>query len=288
MLDFFFSPLQYEFLQRGLIASVLVGAICAAVGCFVILRSMAFLGDAMAHSVLPGVAIAYLAGGNLTLGALIAAMAVATGIALFSRGGTIREDTAIGILFSSALALGIAIISSIRSYALDLSHILFGNVLGVQTGDLILTAALGILVTAALLLLYRPLLVLMFDPVLAATFRLPVDLLRAMLLILVSITIVLSLQVVGIALVAAMLVSPAATAFLLTRRLPAMMLTAALLGAFSGAAGLYASYYLNIASGAAIVLSATLLFLAAFFFSPRRGILAGRIRAAQENRRGTK
>jgi manganese/iron transport system permease protein len=288
MLDFFFSPLQYEFLQRGLIASVLVGAICAAVGCFVILRSMAFLGDAMAHSVLPGVAIAYLAGGNLTLGALIAAMAVATGIALFSRGGTIREDTAIGILFSSALALGIAIISSIRSYALDLSHILFGNVLGVQTGDLILTAALGILVTAALLLLYRPLLVLMFDPVLAATFRLPVDLLRAMLLILVSITIVLSLQVVGIALVAAMLVTPAATAFLLTRRLPAMMLTAALLGAFSGAAGLYASYYLNIASGAAIVLSATLLFLAAFFFSPRRGILAGRIRAAQENRRGTK
>jgi manganese/iron transport system permease protein len=282
MADFLLSPLHYEFLQRGLLASVLVGAICAAVGCFVILRSMAFLGDAMAHSVLPGVAIAYLLGINLTLGALIAAIAVAVGISVFSRKGTIREDTAIGILFTSALALGIAIISTIRSYALDLSHILFGNVLGVQTGDLLLIAGMGLLIMAVLLLTYRAYLVLMFDPILAATLRLPVELLRTLLLILVSVTIVLSLQVVGIALVAAMLVTPAATAYLLTRRLPAMVAVAACIGALSGAGGLYASYYLNIASGAAIVLCATLFFLSAFLFSPRRGLLTGRIRRPQE------
>jgi ABC-type Mn2+/Zn2+ transport system permease subunit len=285
MSEFLLVPLQYEFFQRGLLASVLVGAICAAVGCFIILRSMAFLGDAMAHAVLPGIAIAYMLGGNLTLGALVAAIAVALGISLFSRGGTLREDTAIGILFSSALALGIGIISTIRSYALDLSHILFGNVLGVQTGDLVLIGALGLFIGAVLILLYRPFLVLLFDPLFASVFGLPAELLRTLLLVLVSVTIVLSLQVVGIALVAAMLVTPAATAFLLTRRLPAMMATAALLGAISGAAGLYASFYLNIASGASIVLCATVLFFAAFLFSPRRGILSGRMRTAAKERR---
>jgi manganese/iron transport system permease protein len=279
MLDFFLSPLQFQFMQRGLLAVVLVSGLCAIVGCFVVLRSMAFLGDAMAHSVLPGVAVAYLVGGNLTLGALIAAVAVALGISVVSRKGTLREDTAIGILFSSALALGIALISTIRSYAVDLSHILFGNVLGVGPNDLLWISGLGIAVLVILALAYRPLLVLAFDPILAATLRLPVERLRALLLVLISITIVVSLQVVGIALVAAMLVTPAATAFLLTRRLPTMAAVSALLGILSGVAGLYASYYLNIASGAAVVLSATFFFLLAFFFSPRRGILASRLRA---------
>jgi manganese/iron transport system permease protein len=278
MLDFFLSPLQFGFMQRGLLAVVLVGGLCAVVGCFVVLRSMAFLGDAMAHSVLPGVAVAYLVGGNLTLGALAAAIIVALGISFVSRRGSLREDTAIGILFSSALALGIALISTIRSYAVDLSHILFGNVLGVGPGDLYLIGGLGIGVLAILFLAYRPFLVLAFDPVLAATLRLPVERLRALLLILISVTIVLSLQVVGIALVAAMLVTPAATAYLVTRRLPAMAAVAALLGVLSGVAGLYASYYLNIASGAAVVLSATVFFLLAFLFSPRRGVLTARWR----------
>jgi ABC-type Mn2+/Zn2+ transport system permease subunit len=279
MLDFLLSPLQYEFMIRGLLASVLVGVLCSVVGCFVVLRSMAFLGDAMAHSVLPGVAVAYLVGGNLTVGALVAAVLVALGISFFSRKGAIREDTAIGILFSSALALGIALISTIRSYAVDLSHILFGNVLGVSPSDLVWIAGLGIAVLVVFLLAYRPFLVLSFDPVLAETLRLPVDLLRTVLLVLVSVTIVVSLQVVGIALVAAMLITPAATAYLLTRRLPTMLAVSALLGAFSGLIGLYASYYLNIASGAAVVLSATFFFLLAFFFSPRRGILIMRLRS---------
>jgi ABC-type Mn2+/Zn2+ transport system permease subunit len=282
MWEFLFSPLQYEFLQRGLLAATLVGAICAVVGCFVVLRSMAFLGDAMAHAVLPGVAIAYLLNGSLTLGALIAAILVALGISFFTRKGVLREDTAIGILFSSALALGIAIISTIRSYALDLSHILFGNVLGVRPSDLILISVLGIVVLVTLLLTYRPLVVLSFDPVLAATLRLPVDLLRSLLLVLVAVTIVISLQVVGIALVAAMLVTPAATAYLITRRLPAMIAVSAMLGALSGVVGLYASYYLNIASGAAVVLSATLFFLIAFLFAPKRGVFPSRFLADHE------
>jgi ABC-type Mn2+/Zn2+ transport system permease subunit len=278
MVDFLLSPMQYGFMQRGLLAVVLVGGLCAVVGCFVVLRSMAFLGDAMAHSVLPGVAVAYLVGGNLTLGALAAAVAVALGISFVSRRGTLREDTAIGILFSSALALGIALISTIRSYAVDLSHILFGNVLGVGPGDLYLIGGLGIGVLVILFLAYRPFLVLAFDPILASTLRLPVERLRALLLVIISVTIVVSLQVVGIALVAAMLVTPAATAYLLTRRLPTMAAVSALLGMLSGVAGLYASYYLNIASGAAVVLSATVFFLAAFLFSPRRGLLTARWR----------
>jgi ABC-type Mn2+/Zn2+ transport system permease subunit len=282
MLNFFLSPLHYQFMQRGLLAAVLVSALCAIVGCFVVLRSMAFLGDAMSHSVLPGVAIAYLLGWNLTIGALVAAIAVALGISVVSRRGTLREDTAIGILFSSALALGIALISTIRSYAVDLSHILFGNLLGVGPKDLLLIGGLGVAVLLSLALAYRPLLVLAFDPILAATLRLPVERLRALLLVLISITIVVSLQVVGIALVAAMLVTPAATAFLLTRRLPTMAAVSALLGVLSGVSGLYASYYLNIASGAAVVLSATVFFLLAFFFSPRRGVLAARIRSSRE------
>lgn len=270
------EPLQYAFMQRGLIAAVMVGVVCAVIGCYVVLRSMAFLGDAMAHAILPGVAVAYILGGNLTVGALIAAVIVALGIGLLSNKGAVREDTAIGILFSAALALGIALISSIRTYAVDLSHILFGNVLGVSGEDLLLTAIIGGLVLLMIFLLYKPFLVVSFDPVLASTLRLPVTLLRNLLLILLSLTIVVSIQSVGVGLVAAMLVTPAATANLLTRRLPAMMALAGLLGALSSLVGLYLSYYANIASGAAIVLTATVFFLLAFLFAPGRGVLRRR------------
>ncbi len=270
-MDWLLTPLSYAFMQRGLLAAIMVGVLCAIIGCYVVLRSMAFLGDALAHAILPGVAIAYLLNGNLTTGALVAALAVALGIGLISRQGTIKEDTAIGILFAAALSLGIALISSIRTYAVDLSHILFGNVLGVSTNDLLLTAILGGIILASVILLYRPFLVISFDPILAATLRLPAELLRYLMLILLALTIVVSMQTVGVGLVAAMLVTPAATAYLLARRLPAMMLISAALGALSSLIGLYLSYYLNIASGAAIVLVATLFFLLAYLFSPRSG-----------------
>lgn len=260
-------------MQRGVLASIIVGVLCAVVGCYVVLRSMAFLGDAMAHAILPGVAIAYLLKGELLFGALVAAIVVALALGWLTRQGTLKEDTAIGILFAGALALGVALISTIKTYAVDLSHILFGNVLGVSANDLWVTSILAVIVLAAIVLLFKEFLVISFDPVLAATIRLPAELLRNVLLVLLALTIVVSMQTVGVGLVAAMLVTPAATAYLLTRRLAPMMLIAAAIGALSSVAGLYASFYINVASGAAVVLIATIIFLFAFLFAPKRGVV---------------
>ncbi len=271
MLNWLFAPLAYGFMQRGLLAALLVGVLCAVIGCYVVLRGMAFLGDALAHAILPGVALAYLLGGNLLAGAFIAAVVVAIGIGFISRRSMLKEDTAIGILFAAALALGVALISSIRSYATDLSHILFGDVLGVSVNDLWLTAGLGLLILATIVILYKPFLVISFDPVLAATLRLPAEPLRFLMLTLLALTVVVSLQTVGVGLVAAMLVTPAATAYLVTRRLMTMMLVSALIGAFSSVAGLYLSFYINVASGAVMVLVATLVFLLVFLLAPGRG-----------------
>jgi ABC-type Mn2+/Zn2+ transport system permease subunit len=239
---------------------------------------MAFLGDALAHGILPGVAIAYLLQVNLTIGALAAGIAVALGIAFLSRQGTIKEDTAIGILFAASISLGVLLISTIRTYAVDLTHILFGNVLGVSPGDLWLIGGLACVVLTTIGLLYKEFLVISFDPVHAAALRLPTGLLRNLMLILLALTIVVSLQIVGVGLVAAMLVTPGATAYLVTRRLSTMMLVAAGLGAFSGVIGLYLSFYFNVASGAAVVLTATGLFVLVFLLVPRKGVLWSRRR----------
>ena len=253
-------------MQRGLLASVIVGVLCAVMGAYVVLRGMAFLGDAMAHAILPGVAIAYILRGDLLIGAGAAAVVIALSIGFFSKEGTVKEDTAIGILFAAALSLGVALISTMQTYAVDLSHILFGNVLGVSASDLWLIGglSLGILLTVGML--YKPFLVISFDPVLAATLRLPAELLRNLMLVLLALTVVVSLQTVGVSLAAAMLVTPAATAYLLTRRLAPMMLVSALIGAISSVIGLYISYYFNIVSGSSIVLTATAIFLLAFLW----------------------
>jgi len=273
------EPFTLEFMQRALAASLIVGVVCSVLGCFVVLRAMAFLGDALAHAILPGVAVAYLVGANLLAGALVAALLVAAFIGLFSRRGAVKEDTAIGILFAAALALGVVLISTVRSYATDLTHILFGNVLGVSAGDLWLTGVLAVGVLATVLLLYKELLLASFDPVLAHTLGRRPELLRYVMLILLALTVVVSLQTVGVGLVAAMLVTPAATAYLLTRRLARMMAVAAAIGAACSVAGLYLSYYLNVASGAAVVLVATALFLVAFIAAPRRGLISRRVAA---------
>jgi ABC-type Mn2+/Zn2+ transport system permease subunit len=275
-MSFLLEPLQYAFMTRAFAASVIVGVLCAIMGTYVVLRGMAFLGDALAHAILPGVAIAYLLQGNLLLGALVAAVVVALAIGFFSRQGTIKEDTAIGVLFAAALALGVALISSIQTYAVDLSHILFGDVLGVSSADLWLTAGLGLAVLLTVAVLYKPFLVISFDPVLAATMRLPADLLRMLMLVLLALTVVVSLQTVGVGLAAAMLVTPAATAYMLTRRLLPMMGIAAGLGALSSIVGLYVSYYANVVSGAAIVLTATAFFLVVWLFNPRQGVFRRR------------
>jgi ABC-type Mn2+/Zn2+ transport system permease subunit len=273
MIEWLTEPFALSFMQRALVASILVGLVCSVLGCYVVLRSMAFLGDALAHAVLPGIALAYLAGVDLLAGALVAALLVALGVGLLSRHGAVREDTAIGILFAAALSLGVLLISTTGSYATDLTHILFGDVLGVSTGDLWLTGGLAVALLATVVVLYRELLLASFDPVLAHTLGRHPGRVRLVLLVLLALTIVVSLQTVGVGLVAALLVTPGATASLLTRRLPSMMAVAALVGVASSVVGLYASYYLDVASGAAIVLTATACFVVAFVFAPGRGLV---------------
>ena len=263
--DFFVTPLAFPFMVRGLVASALVGALCAVMGTYVVLRGMAFFGDALAHAILPGVAVGYLATGGgrrpLFWWALATAILVSLGIGAVARRGRLKEDTAIGIVFAGMFALGIALISTVRGYAVDLAHFLFGNVLGVSKGDLVLIGAFGGGTLLAVVLFYKEFLVITFDPDLAATLRLPTGLLRNLLLVLIAVTVVVSLQTVGVALMLAMLVTPAATAYLLVKRFSSMMVVGAGLGALSGVLGLYLSYWTGIASGAAIVLVATGLFL---------------------------
>ncbi len=271
------GPLNYPFMIRGLIAVVMVGMVCGVVGTYVVLRGMAFFGDALAHAILPGVAAGYLISGG-TRGpvlwwALGTAVLVAVGIGAIGKGAQLKEDTAIGIIFAGMFALGIALISSMRSYAVDLAHFLFGDVLGVSQMDLLLTGVLGGLVVLTVLAFYKEFLVLSFDPLLAVTLRLPSTALHYLLLVLIAVTIVVSLQTVGVALMVAMLVTPAATAYLLTHRLQRMMALAGCIGALSGVVGLYLSFYISIASGAAIVLVCTALFLLAMLLAPGRGLL---------------
>lgn len=274
LFDLLLSPFAYEFMVRGLIISVMVGILCSVIGAYVVLRSMAFLGDAMAHAILPGVALSYIWKGNLTLGALAASLVVAFSISGLSKKGVVKEDTAIGILFSASLALGIAMISSIKTYAVDLSHILFGNLLGISNDDLILTGTIGLLVLVTIWIAWKPFLVMSFDPTHARMIGLPVNFLRHLLFVLLALSIVVSLQSVGVGLVSALLVTPAATAYLVTRRLSRMMLFSALIGGFSGLVGLYISYYMNIASGSAIVLVATIIFVLVYLFAPQKGQLS--------------
>ncbi len=266
------QPLRYPFMVRGLLASLMVGTLCAVVGTYVVLRGMAFFGDALAHAILPGVALAYLLGANLFWGALAMGLVTALGIGYMSRRGRVKEDTAIGVIFAASFALGVALLSTVRSYSVDLAHILFGNILGVSDTDLVMTASLGAVVLLAVVLLYKELLVISFDPVLAATLRLPMGVLQYLLLVIIALTIVVSLQTVGVALMVAMLVTPAATAYLLTRRLWHMMVVGGSIGAISSVAGLYLSYYYNIASGPAVVLVCTGAFALAFLFAPGRGV----------------
>jgi manganese/iron transport system permease protein len=268
IIDVFLAPLQYAFMVRGMVAAVMVGVVCATVGTYVVLRGLAFFGDALAHAILPGVAIGYLVGGGarepLFWGALIAALVGSFGIGAIVRGTKIREDTAIGVVFAAMFALGIALISTARSYSVDLAHILFGDILGVTNGELVRIAILGVGVVLAVLLFYKEFLVLSFDPLLAATLRLPARWLEYLLLLLIALTVVISLQAVGVALMVAMLITPAAAAYLLTRRLPVMMALAAGIASLSGIIGLYISYYAGVASGAAIVLTSSAFFALAW------------------------
>lgn len=277
MVEFVLSPLRYEFMVRGLVAAVTVGIVCAVLGTYVVLRGMTFFGDALAHAILPGVAVAYLVGGGaqgpLFWGGLVAGIGTALGIGALSKTGQVREDTAIGVIFAGMFALGVALISTVRNFSIDLTHFMFGNVLGVSPANLALTLIFGALVLLLVAAFYKEFLVISFDPVLAQILRIPDQAFRYLLLVMLAVTVVVALQTVGVGLMVAMLVTPAATASLLARRLPVMMALAAAVGALSASMGLYLSYYVSIASGAAIVLVCTFFFLLALVFAPGRGLI---------------
>lgn len=282
VVNLFIEPFSYPFMTRALIAAVIVGVVCPILGTYVVLRGMAFFGDALAHIILPGVVIAFLLGWPLVVGALIIGIFAALLIGYISRRSDIKEDAAIGVVFAGAFALGVALISLQRSYAVDLTHILFGDLLGVTSSDLWFMAALAIVVLLTIFAFYKEFLVLSFDPLLASTLRLPVTFLQYLLLVLLSLVIVLSIRAVGVALVLAMLVTPASAAYLLTRRLPTMMVLGAFFGVTSAVIGLLLSFYLDIASGPAIVLIETAIFALVFIFAPRRGVLGSRLRSHEK------
>jgi manganese/iron transport system permease protein len=271
------DPLTPAFMMRAMLAVILIGIVSGVVGSYVVTRGMAFLGDALAHSILPGVAVAFLTMGNssgsLLVGGLAAGILSALGIGFLTRGERLAQDTAIGIVFAGMLALGIGIISRTQNFAVDLSHILIGNILAVSSDDLTMILLVGAAVLAVVFLFYKEFLLASFDPTLVQTLRLPGESLRLALLVLLAMTIVIGVQVVGVTLVAAMLVTPAATARFFARRLHHMMLIAAGIGAFSGIVGLYLAWHLRVAPSAAVVLTMTALFLLAFLFAPGKGYL---------------
>jgi len=269
-MNWLLQPLQYDFIVRALLAAVVVGVVCSVLGTYIVLRGMAFLGDAMSHTILPGVVIAFFLGWPLAIGALIMGVITAVGIGVLTRRAALKEDTAIGVIFAGLFALGVALLSA-RGNSIDLAHFLFGNLLGVSITDLVVTAGLGAAVLLLIFLFYKEFLVLSFDPLLAETLRLPTTFLNYLLLLLIAVTIVVALQVVGVALMLAILVTPAATASFVTRRLPSMMALSAVIGVVSGIVGVYASYYLNIASGPAVVLAATAIFLIVLVLTAARG-----------------
>jgi ABC-type Mn2+/Zn2+ transport system permease subunit len=274
---FLLDPFSYQFMQRGLAATLLIGVVCAVMGTFVVLKGLAFIGDAVSHAAFPGLVIAYILGLPLYLGGAVASVGTALAIGLVSRRGRLRFDTSVGVLFAGTFAFGVLLFSTIKGYVGDLLGYLLGNVLGISAGDLLQVAVLGAIVLAIVLLTRKELLFATFDPLGAAASGLPVAALEYLLLGLLGVTIVVSIQAVGVILVVAMLVTPAATAQLLVVRFERLMVIAAALAIVSAIGGLYLSFYLNVASGASIVLVETLLFVIALVAGPRTGLLSRRL-----------
>lgn len=262
-MDFLLAPFQYEYMQRAFVAALVVGTLCSTIGTYVVLRKLAFIGDGIAHASFAGIVVAYLRGIDYYAGAIVVAVLTALGIGFVNRRGKVSLDTAIGVLFTGAFALGVFLMSRAPRYNVDLSSFLFGNILGVSRGDLVLILTLAAVVTVSLAFLYRALLYTSFDPVVAEASGINAAFVDYALLVLLALTIIISLEAVGIVLVAALLVTPAATAFQLTQRFTTMLLLSATIGAISAVVGLYASYYLQAASGATIVLLATMAFFIA-------------------------
>ncbi len=273
--NFIDGLIKYEFLQNALITCIVVGLISGVIGSFIVLRGMSLMGDAISHAVLPGVAISYMVGANFIIGASVFGIMAALLIGFVTQKSKLKSDTAIGIVFSSFFALGIILISLAKS-STDLYHILFGNVLAVRQSDILITAIVAVVVFIFVLLFFKELLVSSFDPTMAQAYGLNVGLIHYALMFGLTLVAVTALQTIGTVLVVALLVTPAATAFLLTNKLSRMIVISASLSTLSSVIGLFFSYTFNVASGAAIVLTAAVFFILAFVFSPKQGIVFNR------------
>lgn len=274
---FFMEPLEYEFIQRALLASVALGISCGLIGVYIMLRRMSLIGDALAHAVLPGIVIGFMIAGKsewvMFLGAVVSGIITSVLIGFLNRNSIIKEDTSIGIIFTGAFALGILLISQLKGVHLDLSSYLFGDILGVSTGDLILSFTITFVILVCVVLFYKQLLITSFDPTLAITIGIPISVIHYGLMTLLSMSIVTGLQSVGVVLLVAMLITPAATAYLLTKSLKKMLVLSVITAIVASVSGLYISYHFNLSSGASIVLTSVLFFSAAFVLSPEGGLL---------------
>ncbi|HAA94647.1 MAG TPA: manganese ABC transporter permease [Dehalococcoidia bacterium] len=273
MIDFLTEPWEFAFMQRAFLAASLAALVCSVVGVFVVLRGMAFMGDAVAHSSLAGMSVAYFFGGSVFWGAFAWAVPASLAITFISRRTNLRLDTAIGIIFASGFAVGIILMSRVTNYTADLFGLLFGNVLGVSWGEVTLIGAVAGAIALVITALYKELLFTAYDAIMSAASGIPVRFLQYLLPLLVGVTTVVSLKAVGIVLVLALLVTPAATAALLARRLPGIMAYSVVTGLIATVAGLYLSFHVDLPAGPSIVVVATGLFLAALLFSPSKGIV---------------
>jgi ABC-type Mn2+/Zn2+ transport system permease subunit len=265
-------------MQRGLLAVVLVGVLCASVGTFVVLRDLAFAAEAMRHALFAGVVISFLVGGSLVGGALVVALLVAWLIGVIGRQEGIGEDTAIGVLFSASFAVGIVLLNFANTGVRDLSTLLLGNVLGISTFDLVVTAVVVVVVLAVIAVFFKELVLVSFDPALAQAQGRSLGVWDGLLFVLLAISLTAAFQTVGNLLVLALLLAPAATARLLTRRLASMMGLAIILAVVAGIVGLYVSYWQNVPSGPTIVLLSGLMFAFALLFGPQNGAVWNMLR----------
>ena len=272
-MDWLTEPLTVGFFRNARLSAVIMGIVAGALGGYIVLRGLAFIGDALAHGIFPGLVVAFLVGANFLIGGIICGLLIALGIAVTTRSRRVSEDTAIGIFFSGAFALGIVLISRGRGYQRDLSSFLVGDVLSASRADIVLGALVGGFVLLALFALHKELQLVAFDPTSAAAMGYPVFGLELLLLMLITLTIITAVSAVGTILVLAMLITPAATARLLTERFAALLVLGGLLGALESAFGLYVSWHANVAAGGAIVLVATAGFFLALLLSPRHGVL---------------
>jgi manganese transport system permease protein len=275
-MEWFTSPLQHEFMVKAICVSALVGLVCSALSCYMTLKGWALMGDAVSHAVMPGVVLAYVLNIPLAVGAFVFGVGSVMAIGFIKAETRIKEDTVIGVVFTGFFALGLVLVSKVKS-EIDLTHILFGNVLGISDGDIVQTVIISAITLIVLAILRKDLILFCFDSTHARSIGLNITFLYYTLLSLLSLTAVVGIQTVGIILVVSMLVTPGATAYLLSDRFDKMTLIAMASGVFSSVMGTYISYHIDGSTGGCIVVVQTVLFLAAMIFAPKHGLLVRKL-----------